>query len=142
MYAPKIIKSSDRRPFGVNVIIFMFIIYIIFYLLAILYAEKVPLSILHIDIKIPEFKQYAAIFMTLVMAALVVGFWRMQRWAWVSGMILVGLAMAADLWGYFHGNHYWFSMTINILIVFYLNQRDVLREFSGKEEPEVTAWTI
>ncbi|MDD1742950.1 MAG: hypothetical protein LUQ47_06415 [Methanotrichaceae archaeon] len=80
--------------------------------------------------------------MTLVMAALVVGFWRMQRWAWVSGMILVGLAMAADLWGYFHGNHYWFSMTINILIVFYLNQRDVLREFSGKEEPEVTAWTI
>jgi hypothetical protein len=142
MDASKIAKLSDRRPFGVNVIIFMFIIYIIFYLLAILYAEKVPLSILNIDIKIPEFKRFAAIFMIIIMAALAVGFWRMQRWAWVYGMILVGLSMASDLWGYFQGNHYWTSMIINILIVFYLNQRDVQRAFSRIEEPEATAWTI
>ncbi|MDD1751874.1 MAG: DUF2127 domain-containing protein [Methanotrichaceae archaeon] len=80
--------------------------------------------------------------MILIIAVLAVGFWRMQRWAWICGMILVGLNLAADLWGYFQGNRYWISMIINILIVFYLNQRDVQRAFSRKEEPEVTAWTI
>jgi hypothetical protein len=142
MDASKIIRSSNGRPFGVNVIILMLIIYIIFYVLAIVYVEKIPLSVLHLDIKIPEFKRVAAVFMIIIMAALGVGLWRMQRWAWVSGMILVGLSMAVDLWGYFQGNYYWTSMIINMLIVFYLNQRDVISAFSRKDEPEVTAWTI
>jgi uncharacterized membrane protein (DUF2068 family) len=67
----------------------------------------------------------------LLEASIIVGLWRMQRFAWVLIMIQVGLSMAFDLWGYFHGYPSYASMLIDVIIVFYLNQREVQRAFSS-----------
>ncbi len=64
--------------------------------------------------------------------AIIIGLWRTARWAWVLIMVQVGLGMASDLWGYFHGYPSYTSMLINVIIVFYLNQSEVQRAFSGK----------
>ncbi len=67
----------------------------------------------------------------LIDALIIIGLWRMQRFAWVLIMIQAGLGMASDLWGYFHGYPAYTSMLINVIIVFYLNQREVQRVFSN-----------
>jgi uncharacterized membrane protein (DUF2068 family) len=67
----------------------------------------------------------------LLEAFIIVGLWRMQRFAWVLIMVQVGLSMTFDLWGYFHGYPSYVSMLIDVIIVFYLNQREVQRAFSS-----------
>lgn len=64
-------------------------------------------------------------------AVVAIGLWRLQRFAWVLIMIQTGLGMASDLWGYFHGYPSYTSMLINIIILFYLNQHEVQKAFSG-----------
>lgn len=54
----------------------------------------------------------------------VVGLWRLQRWAWTLMILLVGLSMLVNLWGYFFGEPQFFDMTLDVLIVFYLNLRE------------------
>ncbi|HSD57266.1 MAG TPA: DUF2127 domain-containing protein [Methanotrichaceae archaeon] len=67
----------------------------------------------------------------LLDVSIIVGLWRMQRFAWVLIMIQTGLFMISDLWGYFHGYPSYISMLIDVIIVFYLNQREVQRAFSS-----------
>ena len=53
-----------------------------------------------------------------------------QRVGWLLAMIVTGLAITLDIYGWANGgaNHLW--MGLNIVTVFYLNQRDV-RETLG-----------
>ncbi len=48
-----------------------------------------------------------------------------RRTGWLLAMVLTGLFVAADIYGFINGttNHIW--MALNIITVFYLNQRDV-----------------
>ncbi|MBI3964501.1 MAG: hypothetical protein HY329_02615 [Chloroflexi bacterium] len=59
----------------------------------------------------------------------VIGLWRLRWWAWFATMIWIGVTMAVDLWWYFHGAPRYGSMLLNVVIVFYLNQREVRRPF-------------
>ena len=59
-----------------------------------------------------------------------VGLLLMRRWAWVLVMLLVGYRMASNLWLYISGaNANEIEMILDVVIVFYLNQRDVQRAF-------------
>jgi uncharacterized membrane protein (DUF2068 family) len=58
--------------------------------------------------------------------------WRLQRWAWMLLMIWMGLAMAMDILGRINGDPSHLTMMINVIIVFYINQREVKKAFSGK----------
>ncbi len=66
--------------------------------------------------------------MLLVISAL--GMLGRQRVGWLLAMVVTGLAIALDIYGLANGgaNHLW--MGLNIVTVFYLNQRDV-REVLG-----------
>ena len=57
-----------------------------------------------------------------------------RRTGWLLAMVITGLFVAIDIYGYLNSsaNHLW--MVLNIITVFYLNQRDV-REAVGAAEP-------
>ncbi len=64
----------------------------------------------------------------------VIGMLSRRRIGWLLAMVITGLFVAIDIYGYLSNsaNHLW--MLLNIITVFYLNQRDV-REAVGAAEP-------
>jgi hypothetical protein len=64
----------------------------------------------------------------------VVGMLSRRRTGWLLAMVITGLFVAFDIHGYLNSSasHLW--MVLNIVTVFYLNQRDV-REAVGAAEP-------
>jgi hypothetical protein len=67
----------------------------------------------------------------------VIGMLSRKRIGWLLAMVITGLFVAIDIYGYLNSsaNHIW--MLLNIVTVFYLNQRDV-REAVGAGEPVET----
>lgn len=63
----------------------------------------------------------------------VIGMLSRRRTGWLLAMVITGLFVAIDIYGYLNSsaNHLW--MLLNIITVFYLNQRDV-REAVGATE--------
>lgn len=71
------------------------------------------------------------LFLTAVLLLVsAVGILSRRRTGWLLAMVLTGVSVAIDIFGFLNGdvNHFW--MGLNILTVFYLNQRDV-REIVG-----------
>lgn len=64
---------------------------------------------------------------TLVLA--IIGMVRLRRWGWVLTMVLVGVGLIIGIWSYFQGTFNYLGMIVNIVIVFYMNQRDVQAPF-------------
>lgn len=65
----------------------------------------------------------------------VIGMLSRRRTGWLLAMVITGLFVAIDIYGYLNSsaNHLW--MLLNIVTVFYLNQRDV-REAVGAAVPD------
>jgi hypothetical protein len=76
-----------------------------------------------------------AVAVVLLGWVIAVGLWRLKRWAWVAAMIWTGMALAVSLELYFRGHPNYLLMILHIIIVFYLNQRDVQRAFGEAPEP-------
>jgi hypothetical protein len=130
-------QRPRKRPFGVSVIIFMLLLYILLFCNSLLSLFKMPFGEFTLDIFQTVNPTYTPVLLILVILmglVLIVGLFQLQRWAWVLVMVLTGLRMLFDLWGYFYGNYSFLSMVINIIIVFYLNQREVQRAFSGRTD--------
>jgi Predicted membrane protein (DUF2127) len=67
---------------------------------------------------------------TLVAA---IGLLRLRRWAWVLVMLIVGGQLVTNLWEYFVlGERPYLDMLLNVVTVFYLNQREVQRAFGER----------
>jgi hypothetical protein len=58
-----------------------------------------------------------------------VGLWRLQRWAWVATMSWAGINMAQALWAYWVSEPQYSAMALSVVIVLYLNQREVQLAF-------------
>jgi len=68
-------------------------------------------------------------------AVLAVGLWQMRDWAWYAAMIASGLSMFFTIWRHFYGGQPYVTMLL-VVIVFYLNQREVKAAFRGVREAE------
>jgi CDP-diglyceride synthetase len=71
----------------------------------------------------------AVLLITLVVA---IGLWRYRSWGWYGMMLLLAYHMATDAYAYFTGKQEPLLMLLNVVMVFYLNQREVRVLF---EEP-------
>jgi hypothetical protein len=69
-----------------------------------------------------------------VRVAIIAGFWYLKRWGWVLLMVQLGLLMLFDLYAYFSGAPNYFSMLNSVLVVFYLNQREVQQAFQARRQ--------
>jgi hypothetical protein len=76
---------------------------------------------------------------SLIVLVLVVGLWRLKRWAWVGAMIFVGLGLTAGIIQYLRDQPLYGTMLLNVFIVFYLNQRDVQDLFERRHPRELRA---
>jgi hypothetical protein len=63
--------------------------------------------------------------MLLLTAASVVGLWRYRNWGWSLALMLSGLILAVDIGWWVAGQPRYPGMFLNMVAVFYLNQRDV-----------------
>jgi uncharacterized membrane protein (DUF2068 family) len=99
-----------------------------------LLIEVVRLLRLAVIQSVPDFQLIATIGFVVILFRLVVtyGLWRLRRWAWALFMVQVGVIMVYDLWVYFGGAPPYLSMVTSVVMVFYLNQRDVQLAFSRR----------
>jgi hypothetical protein len=61
----------------------------------------------------------------------VVGLLLKRRWAWVLSIVLSGFILALALGWWYEGDARYGSMLVNVIAVFYLNQRDVRLALRG-----------
>ena len=128
-------KSSRKRPFGVSVIVFMILIYLSILILVVFQSLKPEPNVISLWIlqKLsPVQSQELLLIIVVFELAIAVGLWRLQRWAWLLLMIWQGCIMATDIWGRINGNPSYLTMLINVIIVFYINQREVKKAFTGR----------
>ncbi len=64
--------------------------------------------------------------------ATVIGLFTWRQWAWVLAIILSGIILAIDLGWWWSGEARYLSMALNVVAVFYLNQRDVRLALHGE----------
>lgn len=123
-------ETKPGRPFGVTVIVIVQLIAVIMYGSAagsvFMMGQPDQLGL----ITGSELYLATSLSLELFSLVLVAGLWRQRRWAWVLFMVRLGLDMAIDLISFANGEPHYFSMLLNVLMVFYLNQTDVQRAFA------------
>ena len=120
--------QARKRPFGLYVIIGLLWLAALSLALGLVILEVVDRTLQVPVGDYPLFTSLAWVLAgTLILAS--VGLWRLKRWGWTLTMILVGGSLAFDIWQHFQGEAYYVNMAINVVIVFYLNQRDVQLPF-------------
>jgi hypothetical protein len=132
---PPLKSSPSKRPFGVSVIVLMIATYILFTASVIYLSIKsqdssIAAQLVHI-LNPTEFRAIL-IAELIILLAIAIGLWRLQRWSWLLLMIWVGIQMFFDLMDYFYNHQIHVSMLISVIIVFYINQQEVKKAFSGK----------
>jgi hypothetical protein len=63
---------------------------------------------------------------------IVIGLLARRRWAWVLAIVTSGFILAIDLGWWFSSEPRYISMLLNVIAVFYLNQRDVRLSLRGE----------
>jgi hypothetical protein len=85
------------------------------------------------DLELPDIVQLA---IEVVLSAVTLyGLWGMRRWAWYLVMLSLGLTMVTELYRYFFDQPDYWSMLFAVVMVFYLNQREVQQAFA-RHRPE------
>jgi hypothetical protein len=139
---------APRRPFGLNAIIVIQLLLVLFSatLLALAglvvwlsYTYAQESLLIKLDLSFDELVTLVVMFVVNLVCA--VGLWRRRRWAWFLTMFQLGVFMVSDLHSYFTGaapEAYAWSMLLNVLMVFYLNQREVQTMFMAKSHQQHT----
>lgn len=120
-------RPVNDRPFGVTVIATAMVANAIFAAVR-AYLGDAPLT--WADIRDTGFYfELAGPFVGAVGLIVSVGLWYLKRWAWVATMSWAGINMAQALWAYWSGEPQYPAMALSVVIVLYLNQRDVQLAF-------------
>lgn len=131
-------SSADRmrRPFGLKAIIVLQIVQaiasvavIVFYWIVLPRVEHDP----SIDVNFWQISNLSYILLAPLRFFAALGLGRLRRWAWVLTMTLIAYSMAMDAIAFFHDRPLYFSMVLNVILVFYLNQREVQELFAVPE---------
>lgn len=135
-------RNARKRPFGLYMIIALqlAIALILGVSLALTYIilegdlvwlER-PDTLLVAVVKNPYFFSGAGWVLVAALLLAIIGLLRQKRWGWTLTMILTGAGLAYNIWSYFQGNPYYLTMAVYIIMVFYLNQREVQSTFMAR----------
>ena len=127
-------KQQKSRPFGLYIIIWLQVALAVFLALALLDVQIVS-SYLSILIQNPIFYSWFGWVLIACLAMAALGLFFLKRWGWILTMILTGLGLSYTIWSYFHGSPSYIAMIMDLVIVFYLNQREVQMPFMQAETP-------
>ncbi len=124
--------KAKRRPFGLYLIIILQLVGAILLAMSLL-GEKTVAVYLKVLVQNPIFYTWFGWVLIGFLMLAVLGLLFLKRWGWILTMILTGIGLAFSIWSYFQGNPHYIPMVIYLVIVFYLNQRDVQSPFLEKE---------
>jgi hypothetical protein len=135
--------SDGRRPLGVIVIALIQFGRTALIAMQLLELNPFPdLGWFHAAVQLPEpavgtvaFAVSRIIGVGLLAAGLLVGLGvlRGRRWAWVGAILMSGLGQAFSIGAWWDGHPQYLAMAINVVAVFYLNQREVRSVFDTVE---------
>jgi uncharacterized membrane protein (DUF2068 family) len=140
---------SRRRPFALLILIALMGTKGVLILLMILGTFTAADSSLLRSLRIESIydavhtSQAALVGMLVIASVLLVsavGLLAFRRWAWMLAMVTTGIFVAVDILGYVAGEANYIWMALNIVTVFYLNQREVrvsvgVAGESGRDDP-------
>jgi uncharacterized membrane protein (DUF2068 family) len=129
--------EKRRRPFGVYALIVLWGLQIISLLFFASFADRMQMEFglpVHLLGRITTGSMLAFIFgiSALLLAITAVGLWMLKRWAWVATMVLVGIGLFTGIWQVLLGRPLDISLLFNVIVVFYLNSREVQNAFSRR----------
>jgi uncharacterized membrane protein (DUF2068 family) len=138
------VQGEGRRPLGVLVVVAVQFVRAVLVLFQILDIRLTPeLSLFHIADQVPEptpgtiafaIARVIAVAIIVSSVAFGIGLLTGRRWGWVGAIVLSGISLAFAIGGWWDGHPAYTSMLINVIAVFYLNQRDV-RAIFGELQP-------
>lgn len=124
-----------RRPFGLYFIICLQLMLSFLLTLALL-GDRTVATYLKVVIQNPIFYTWFGWVLVGIFLLAVIGLLLLKRWGWILTMITTGTGLAVTIWSYIDGNPRYVPMLIYIVIVFYLNQRDVQVPFMNPVNSE------
>lgn len=131
---PAATSQRRRRPFGLHMILILLTLQGVIGVLAtsafglwlvLLPGEVWARSLLEL------FKILEPIAVLLGALIVAVGLWRYRGWGWYGMMLLLAYWMATGLVEYFTGSPDYIAMVLNVMMAFYLNQREVRDLFTA-----------
>ena len=138
--------AKRKRPFGVNAIL------VLSTLSALYGVGAARVLYFHITRVIPslstlQLERWLMIYFigsSVVQIFVIIGLWQLKRWGWFLVMMDTGFGMFLNIWAYFHGQPNYIAMAASVLIVFYMNQREVQHAFlehppAGSPAPDGSA---
>ena len=132
-------SEKPKRPFGVSVIVLLTCASIAVTLLRLAMFPSEPnvpfLTELGLYVAFTPFSVVNALLIPFQLI-LVFGLWYLKRWAWVLYMLQLGISMVAGLHAHFSNDMEadYLVMAVNVVVVFYLNLRDVQLAFGYKPQ--------
>lgn len=124
-------NKAGRRPFGLYIIAVLQVTFALLLALALLGVEE-SLPYLKVLIRNPSSYSWAGWVYVGFLALAILGLLWLKRWGWVLTMILTGVGLSLSIWNYFQGRPNYVSLVLSLVIVFYLNQREVQATFEFK----------
>ena len=136
---PGLASAPRRRPFGLYAILILLSLQALWGVLLIAFISlgfTVAAADMWAEIARSGWGLPESVILMLAVVIVVVGLWRYRLWAWYGMMLLLAYWMATDAIGYFRGAPDYLSMVLNVVMVFYLNQREVRDLFEVRPQPE------
>ena len=120
-----------KRPFGINAIIVLSTLQFLFAvaIAAVFYLDSLSAVSSWANGTIDR---WLVVFLTStsgVQIAIIIGLWRLKRWGWFLVMLTNGLSMFLNIWAYFYSRPNYIAMLVSVVIVLYMNQREVQQTF-------------
>lgn len=129
------LRKYRNRPFGVYVIIALLIVEVITFGADVIrvWRGEIPHTLPNLpgDLDAILFLGIAAFFILLS-----IGLWRLHTWAWFAAMVACGATLFYSIWRHLEGGSPYLTMTLIIVIVFYLNLNEVKAAFHAKPTEE------
>ncbi|HQV69168.1 MAG TPA: hypothetical protein PLJ62_03550 [Thermoflexales bacterium] len=124
-------KTKRRRPFALYAIIIFQALLAIMGLMTAIVLLYEGQGLFDIDPALGvDLSPMVMIGLAIIQICAGIGLWFHKYWAWLATMLLTGFSLVTDLMSYSNSRADYLSMLIGVLIVFYLNQRDVQYMFS------------
>ena len=126
------VKNEDNlsRPFGIYVVILIMLLQIVASvtdLWATNFLKLPSIGIANLDNQLLAFILTGAVALAII--AVMIGLWRLKRWAWYATMIFFGIFLIWNIWLYFENDPVYLNLLAGIIAVFYLNLREVQAAF-------------
>jgi hypothetical protein len=132
-------RSTRKRPFGVTAVVVLQAVSVLALAVDIHRAQAGQPIFFLPGVEDPRLVLPVDLAIILVELVIAFGLWRLKRWAWVLIMIRRGVGMALNLWLYANGEPLYLDMLLSVIVVFYLNQREVQQAFERRPRLQETA---